>query len=179
MKFLINIFGAPKSGKTTLMSAIFLSLKMNDIYCEMVSDYPKGVLFEHRKDVLTDQLHIFSVQTRRIEEIYRYADVTITDCPILHSLIYNADKFKTLHPYIIEKHNSFNNLNLFIKQKKEVKYGSFKLMTVEEIKQKEVEIENMLKEYPHLEYPQEPTSIRKAIKDVFENLNSTQKWRVL
>jgi hypothetical protein len=162
-KTLINIFGPPKAGKTTLMSAIFYNLKMQGIYCEMAADFPKGVLFEENKSVLQNQLYVFAMQEKRISDLYKFADVVITDSPILHSLVYNTEEYKTLHPFIIETHNKFNNVNFFLQRRKEIKYGSFKLFNTEKINQIERDIFNVLQDYKYIHLVQEPDDINKAV----------------
>ncbi len=143
-KLLINIFGCPKAGKTTLMAHLFVRLKLQDIYVEMATDFAKEVLFEKRFSILENQLYILAKQEKRISELYKFADVVITDCPVLHSLVYNADNYKTLHPFILEIHRKYNSLNLFVRRTREIKYGSFKIKSPEEICKIETEIEDML-----------------------------------
>jgi hypothetical protein len=165
-KLLINIFGPPKAGKTTLMSSIFTSLKIDGVYCEMVADFPKGVLFEENTSVLKNQLYIFAMQEKRISDLYKYADVVITDSPLLHSLVYNTDEYKTLHPFIKETHNKFNNLNLALKRIKDVKYGSFKMFSEEELNKIESDIFYMLEDYPYHYIPCTIGDINNAIEIV-------------
>lgn len=172
-KLLINIFGSPKSGKTTMMAAITVNLKLQGIKCEMATDYPKEILYEERFSLLKRQLYILAKQEKRIHDLYKFSDVVITDCPILHSLVYNSESHKTLHPFIIELHNSYNSLNLLMSRTVEVNYGCFKIFTPEQLAKIETDIIEVLEVHEQGQYltlKQEPTAIAVAIKRVNQEI---------
>lgn len=170
MKFLVNLFGAPKSGKTTLMASIFSVLKLMDMNCEMAPDFPKEILFEKRFSILENQLYILAKQEKRISELYAHSDVVVTDCPLLHSIVYNNVTYKKLHPIIYELHDKYNNINILIKRTRNISYGSFKIKTIEEIIQIESDIEKMLTNYKHHVLYQCPEDINKAVAIIVETI---------
>jgi tRNA uridine 5-carbamoylmethylation protein Kti12 len=171
MKLLVNVFGAPKSGKTTMMASITAFLKLHDIKCEMAADYPKEILYEERFSLLKRQLYILAKQEKRIYDLYKFSDVVITDCPILHSIVYNHDEYRTLHPFVVELHESYNNLNIIMERTKQPDYGCFKIFTPDQIRQIEVEILQVVSKYEHHILTQEKESIGKAIDIVAKTLN--------
>lgn len=170
MKLLINIFGAPKSGKTTMMASITAFLKLRGIKCEMAPDYPKEILYEERYSLLKHQLYILAIQEKRIYDLYKFSDIVITDCPILHNLVYNSEEHKTLHPYIVELHESYNNLNIVMQRTKKPNYGCFKLFTPEQLLNIEQRIVKVISNYKHYTFKQEQESIAGAIEIVTKTL---------
>ena len=50
--FVINLFGAAGSGKSTAASYIFSQLKMRGIECELVQEFAKDLTWEERKIAL-------------------------------------------------------------------------------------------------------------------------------
>lgn len=175
MKLLINIYGAPKSGKTTMMCHLTTYLKMQNIKCEMASDYPKEILYEERFSLLKRQLYILAKQEKKIYDLYKFSDVVVTDCPILHNIVYNHEEYVTLHPYIKELYEQYNNLNIVMLRRQKVNYGCFKLFKPEELKQIE---EDILKLFENIEfYPlvQEASSLEKGVKIVAEILKKEER----
>lgn len=167
---LINIFGAPKSGKTTMMASITAFLKLQGVKCEMAPDYPKEVLYEERFSLLKQQLYILAVQEKRIHDLYRFSDVVITDCPILHSVVYNHDEYKTLHPYIFELHEKYNNLNFIMLRTRPPDYGCFKIFTPEELEKIQLKILDVCSKYEYTPLEQIPEAIPQAIAIVSKKL---------
>ena len=159
MSLLINIFGAPKSGKTTMMASITTFLKLRGAKCEMAPDFPKEVLYEERFSLLQRQLYILAVQEKRIYDLYKFSDVVVTDCPILHSVVYNHDQCKTLHPYIKELHESYNNLNIMMRRTVKPNYGCFKIFTPAQLDAIEENIYATIKPYKHYVFDQKPESL--------------------
>ena len=87
---LINIYGAPGAGKSTLAAKIFSTLKENNIECELVTEFAKDMVWE-RADVFNNQVFIFGNQFRRIERLIGFVDIIITDSPIDIAKVYVND----------------------------------------------------------------------------------------
>lgn len=93
--FLVNLYGAPGSGKSTGAAYIFSQLKMRGINAELVTEFAKDKVWEESKGVFNDQLYIFAKQHFRISRVGDKVDVIITDAPLLLSSYYgrlNHDK---------------------------------------------------------------------------------------
>ena len=179
-KLLINFFGCPHSGKTTIMSGVYTLLKLHDIKCEMANDYPKEIMFEHRLSLLDKQYYIFSKQLKRIEDIYALTDIVLTDSPVLINLIYNKEKNenKTLYPLVIEAHNRFNNVNFFIQRTRPIAYGFFKLKSESEIRQIEEDIKRMLCSFNHVTFQQKPETINLIFAEVARLFQINILWQI-
>jgi len=88
----INLFGGPGSGKSTMATSVFALLKMHDVNCEYVSEYAKDLVWEGKDRLMnTDPLYIFSKQHLRQRKLENKVEIVITDSPLLMSLVYYRD----------------------------------------------------------------------------------------
>lgn len=118
----INVFGAPGAGKSTIASGLFYSLKLMNKNCELVSEYAKDLVWEDRQITLENQIYIFSKQFHKLERLKNKVDLVVTDSPILLSMMY-ADLCKTKWPnsfkqLILDIYNNhgFENINVLLKR---------------------------------------------------------------
>lgn len=114
----VNLFGAPGSGKSTGAARIFSNLKMKGVNIELVTEYAKDKVWEENKAVFNDQLYIFGKQNFRLSRLKDKVDVVITDSPIFLSILYNKTYTNTFNKLVKEIFDSYNNLNFFIKRDK-------------------------------------------------------------
>lgn len=122
---IINIFGGPCSGKSTITSGLFYELKKRHITCDNPYEFPKQVAWESNKSQIKDQLFIFANQHRGIVRAYGKVDYIILDSPILLSLAYKtgysneypaslySNKFDEM---VIDIFNSYDNINIFLER---------------------------------------------------------------
>lgn len=115
----VNIFAGPGAGKSTICAGIFAKLKWLNVNCEMALEYAKDLVWEESFKKLNNQLYVFANQQNRIFKLNNKVDVIITDSPLLLSIIYDAKNDNILKQLIINEHNKYNNINLFINRKKE------------------------------------------------------------
>ena len=96
----VNLFGGPGCGKSTLMAAIFHQLKLNGYDCEMVTEFMKDLIWEKRTETFKDELYIFAKQNHRLFRVYGKVDIIVTDRPLL----------------LTNAYYQYNNLNLLLKR---------------------------------------------------------------
>lgn len=120
---IINLFGGPGAGKSTISSGLFYELKRLNISCDNPYEFPKQVAWEDNPSQINDQLYIFANQHRGIVRSYGKVDYIILDSPILLSLVYKngysneypvslyGDKFDEM---VIEVFKKYDNINLFL-----------------------------------------------------------------
>jgi nicotinamide riboside kinase len=110
----VNIFGGPGTGKSTMMSAIFTELKYLGINCEVAPEYAKEKVWADQLGMLEDQLYIFAKQQHRLWRLNGKVDVIITDSPILFSIIYGSRMKQSFKTLVEEQHLLYNNLNFYL-----------------------------------------------------------------
>lgn len=89
---LVNLYGAPGTGKSTGAAYICSKLKLDGVNCELVTEYAKDMVWDQNKKAIYNQAYIFGNQYYRISRLENEVDVVITDSPLLLSIIYNKDK---------------------------------------------------------------------------------------
>lgn len=150
LKNVINIYGAPGCGKSTLAAGLFYKMKVNGFSVEIVSEYAKECVFEERFNIIKeDQLYIFANQNRKLFRLIEQYDYVIMDSPINLSNVYiqqgsfyNIKLFKDLVDstfYNYPNRNYFISLNENFNFENEGRVHSF-----ESSKQLESVIRNML-----------------------------------
>ena len=56
---IVNLFGAPGAGKSTLAAYIFSKLKMRDINVELITEFAKDKTWEKNFSALKNQAYMF------------------------------------------------------------------------------------------------------------------------
>lgn len=110
----INLFGGPGVGKSTVAALTFGLLKDKNVNAELVTEYAKDMVWQERGNVLEDQVYIFAKQAHRVRHLLGKVDVVVTDGPILLSKVYATE------PEIValaqRTHDSWNTRNYFIER---------------------------------------------------------------
>lgn len=112
----INLWGAPSSGKSTTASGLFFLMKINKFRVELVHEFAKELVLEKRENVFTDQNFIFAEQNRRIRRLEEHGyDFAITDSPLMLPLYYDekrtGEKFDS---FASDEFHKYNNINYFL-----------------------------------------------------------------
>lgn len=111
----INIWGAPAAGKSTVAAGLFSLMKAADYNVELVNEYAKDVTWEGHKELLKDQLFVLGQQNRKLERLRDKVDYVISDSPLLLTLAYTPEiYYKTFERLVYEVWSSYDNLNYFI-----------------------------------------------------------------
>ncbi|MCK9369728.1 ATP-binding protein [Candidatus Dojkabacteria bacterium] len=114
---IINFFGSPGSGKSTLCSGVFYELKMAGLNVEIVTEYAKDMVWENRANILADPIYMLAKQHRRIARLQGLVDYVVVDSPIILSHFYlpKVCPYKeTLEKLIDEVFHMYDNINIFI-----------------------------------------------------------------
>jgi len=145
----INVFGAPGTGKSTTAAGLFYEMKKMKLEVELVTEYAKDLVWEKRFNVLEDQLYVFAKQHRRISRLSEHRiDWVITDSPIPLGLCYLkpdtlSENFSNL---VIEVFQKFDNHNFLLSRN--VAYNPIgRNQTEEEAKEYDTKVVDMLTRY--------------------------------
>lgn len=116
----VNLFGAPGSGKSTGAAYIFSRLKLAGINAELVTEFAKDKVYEESKAVFDNQIYIFGKQYFRISKLYNKVDVVVTDSPLLLSSFYNKNEeySEELYELVYKIHSNHRNKNYLIRRDK-------------------------------------------------------------
>ena len=115
---LVNLYGGPCAGKSTICAGIFYELKKRNIDCEMATEFAKDKVWENNNTALANQLYVFAKQYYRVDRCADKVDVIITDSPLALSPMYNKDPdiHEPLKQLALKIANKYSNLNYFIRR---------------------------------------------------------------
>ena len=125
MSKLINLFGGPGIGKSSISAGITYKLKKKHISCNNPYEFPKTLAWDKNYPAIQDQLYVFANQHRGIAQSYGKVDYIIIDSPILFSTIYHSYYTKgypaeyygeSFHKMVVDLHNKYNNINILLKR---------------------------------------------------------------
>lgn len=143
---LINLFGAPGAGKSTLSAYVFSKLKTAGVNAELVTEFAKDKVWEENSAALANQMYMFGKQYFRMTRCEDKVDAIVTDSPLQLSAFYNKDPgidapLKELIRIISSRYTS---LNYFLRRVK--KYNpKGRLQTEAESDEYSIRIKEMLR----------------------------------
>ena len=116
----VNFFGAPGSGKSSLTGGLFYDLKTNHhINCEMAREIAKQKVWSGQHSALLDQDYITALQRREIDMVVNQVDVVICDSPLLLGSIYAPDSYPScFHEFTHWTYDQYWNLNILVNRTK-------------------------------------------------------------
>ena len=145
----VNLFGGPGAGKSTLMAYLFYKLKILGVEVEMSPEFAKDLVWEERYNYFDEQIYIFAKQLHRINRVVGKVDVCINDSPLQNSFIYLKEENPQLKELVKNEFNKFNNFNIFVKRG--VKYvQNGRNENEQEALEVDKKIEDVLSELPHI-----------------------------
>lgn len=125
MSKLINLFGGPGIGKSSIAAGITYKLKKKHISCNNPYEFPKTLAWDKNIPAISDQLYVFANQHRGIASCYGKVDYIVIDSPILFSTIYHryytkgypAEFYKqSFHDFVIDLHNQYDSINILLER---------------------------------------------------------------
>lgn len=90
----INLFGAPGSGKSTAAAGLFNLMKLRGHNVELVSEYAKDLTYAKDWMGLDNQLMILAQQDARLRRLRGQVEWVITDSPLPLGVAYMGDSWK-------------------------------------------------------------------------------------
>lgn len=149
---LVNFFGGPGTGKSSMAAGVFSKLKFAGVTCEYVTEYAKELTWE-KSSKLKDQLYITGKQQQRIRSVGEQVDFIITDAPLINGLLYNKEHTPEYEALVLNLFNSYENINFFLyRQKLYNPVG--RTQTEEQAKELDIKIKGILNKnnIPYFEF---------------------------
>lgn len=125
MSKIINLFGGPGIGKSSIAAGITYKLKKKHVSCNNPYEFPKSLAWDQNTEATRDQLFVLANQHRGIAQSYGKVEYIIVDSPILFSLIYKtwyntgypanfySDSFNQM---VLDLHNKYDNINVLLER---------------------------------------------------------------
>ena len=88
MSTIINLFGGPGIGKSSIAAGLVYKLKRKHISCDAPYEFPKALAWDNNGVAIKDQMYVIANQHRGIAKSYGKVQYIIVDSPILLSLVY-------------------------------------------------------------------------------------------
>ena len=152
--FVINLIGGPGCGKSTLSALIYAKLKVhnNKYVVEYAQEYAKHLVWTKNFDVLNNQYYVTQHQYKLLKQMNGEVDFIVTDGPLCQGLYYNLhnkDNISNINKtekLIIDSHNEFCNINIFLKRGAFEYEAQGRLQSEEESKEIDVILKHLLKQ---------------------------------
>lgn len=112
----INLFGGPGCGKSTLAAQLFSSLKARGVSCEYNVEYAKRKTFERSLFMLQDQFYVSAKQHHELLMASKECSVIVTDSPLLLGIAYMSERDAEagLADTLCRYSRLFRNFNVFL-----------------------------------------------------------------
>lgn len=174
---LINLWGAPASGKSTGAAALFSMMKMQDLNVELVAEFAKDKTWEENWMAIKNQAYVFGEQYHRIYRLQDKVDYIVTDSPIPLSIIYNTNPALGEHfeQMIWDVFHSFETWNyLLFRPNRAIYHVNGRKESEEEAGKLHLAISNLMvsNSIDFLAAPCTTEGFNKIIADVFRRIQS-------
>lgn len=119
----INLIGAPCSGKSLCAGLIYAELKMRRYVAEFVQEYPKILVWKEDYETLRNQSLVSKRQYEMLKCVDGKVDYIVTDGSLLLGLYYNREYNNTntaecerTHQQILKDLGEFDNIYIFLER---------------------------------------------------------------
>lgn len=148
MTKIVNIFGAPSSGKSTCAAELYAALKRLKKNVGLITEFATFKVLEKSFEAMKKQYYVTSKQLYNQEVFEANYDIVITDSPILLGIIYNnkSESSKIFNQFLLEKFKEKDNFNILLKSNIEQYSSLGRLHKKKEIKIIENTIKTLLNE---------------------------------
>jgi len=156
MSKIINLFGGPGIGKSSIASGLTYKLKKKHITCDNPYEFPKALAWDENHSAIQDQLYVLANQHRGIVKSFGKVDYIVLDSPIILSLVYRSVYQGTSYPstlynskhfdkLVLDIHNQYDSINILLERSDDgVHNDKERYQSLEESRKLDYEIEKVL-----------------------------------
>lgn len=116
----INLWGAPGSGKSTTAAGLFAYMKLRQKKVELVTEFAKDLTYEKNFITLSNQFAVTGQQDHRLRRLESHVDYVITDSPLPLGVFYASGVYIShwFTEAVLGAYNTYDNLDFFIRRVK-------------------------------------------------------------
>ena len=177
---IVNLFAGPGAGKTTCAWEIASELKKRNIQAEYVPEYAKELVWDEKRELLDgslkNQRKLFQEQNHRLARLIGKVDVVVTDAPILLNQVYLKEPNPDFQKEIMDTFHSYHNFNLFVKRG-DYYEQSGRLHTLEESRQKDEEVKQLLNSNRIYYGTYFHSTIQKCVDNIIYSMNHNKAFQ--
>lgn len=117
----INFYGGPGIGKSTLAAEMFTVLKKNGIKTELVGEFAKDLVYDRAYNVMADQHYLFAQQAHRLWRLDQSGvEAAVCDSPLLLTLAYNKDPNNGyFNEFVMDTYKRYMNFDYILQRNPE------------------------------------------------------------
>ena len=115
-QIVVNLYGGPGSGKSTIAAKVFAELKETGVNAELNTEYAKHLTWRQSFQMMKNQLYIFAKQHELLYRLRDKVDVIVTDSPLLLSLVYGEKMSEAFKKLVKEEYDKYENFNVFLQR---------------------------------------------------------------
>jgi nicotinamide riboside kinase len=112
----VNLFGGPGTGKSTLAAALFSNLKIKGVNVELVTEFAKDLVWSERNKELQDQVYILGKMYHKLWRLKDKVDVVVIDSPLPLCVYYDQGKTPGMEEFVVGLFNQFKNINILLER---------------------------------------------------------------
>lgn len=112
----VNLFGGPGTGKSTLAAALFSNLKIKGVNVELVTEFAKDLVWSERNKELQDQVYILGKMYHKLWRLKDKVDVVVIDSPLPLCVYYDQGKTPGIDEFVVGLFNQFKNINILLER---------------------------------------------------------------
>jgi ASC-1-like (ASCH) protein/adenylate kinase family enzyme len=111
----VNLFGSPGVGKSTIAADVYAKLNYLGIPSELATEFAKDCIWLNDRATLNEQAIVWGNQLSRIKRLLGKVMVVVSDSPTPLSIVYKSQDYtKHFDDAIMEQFGGMRNLNFLI-----------------------------------------------------------------
>lgn len=121
MTKIINIYGSPSAGKSTLSAGLFQRMKLAGKKVELATEWIKEKVYEGATYPFVDELYTFAKQNKKLNQLVGKVDYVICDSPILLTVVYSTKEPQIFKQTVYEYYKQYDNMDFLLHRTHEFK----------------------------------------------------------